>query len=114
MADGAVVAAVITAGGAFLTGGGAVLGTVLSRRSAQEAREAADQAADNAQALEERKVGYELMRVSIEVAHLDIKRLTAERAEDRQELARLRADMQACDDERRELADQVRRLSNGA
>jgi hypothetical protein len=114
VADGVVLAGLLTAGATAMAGVGTTAGVFLSRKSAREAAKSAAQASGDAQALEERKLGYELMRVSIDVARQDIDRLTKERELDRKELQKLRADMRACDDERRDLVAQVERFTNGA
>ena len=125
MADGTVVAALIAAGGTACGGIGAGLGQILARRSAREAAASAAASAGEARAaqaaVEDRKLGYDLLVLSINTAKEDIKRLSAQQATDRaahrQEMDEVHQDLRQCHEERDAAIGELTRLrrqNNGA
>jgi hypothetical protein len=105
--DGSVVAALVAAGGAGLTGAGGALGVVLARRSAREAAAQAGHASARAASAEKDRLGYDLLVLSIETAKADIERLMKLRAEDRADINALRIAVRECHAERSNLMAQV-------
>lgn len=108
--DGSVVAAIGVATGAVLSGGGAVAGAFLGRRSAR-------QEVQGSQEIERERLGLDTMNAVIDGLSGEVARLRRQQSEDRDayrvEIAAVRADFKACDDERRRLAADLRALNNG-
>jgi hypothetical protein len=109
--DGSVVAGLIAAGGTACGGIGGLVGVVLSTRRQREATTAEAEAGHE-------QMGYDLLALSIDSAHREIKRLRRQQDEDRREarkeVAELRGELADCHDERDRYASELRRMTNGA
>lgn len=109
--DGSVTLALIAAAGTGAGGAGTIVAAVLSRRSAREAENRAQDAGRSAAAAEASQLGYKTLVFSVETLQNGYKRLEEELEHEKTDRRRVEAEMRteinACHEDRARLLAQL-------